>query len=218
MASIGHLAVGLLAGRLHGGADSPARPRASVGTMLTFAVLAALPDFDVLGVACGLPDEGVGGHRGASHSFVLAMAVGLVAALIARRFGWPVLRTAVVATLAVASHALLDAVGEGGRGIPLLWPLSDARFMSPWRVLPDAPRGLKMLSRPGLLDLAIEFLIFFPLTAFALWPARQAFRRRRTATETATIVVETATALATEVAPALAARATPALAANPLQR
>jgi inner membrane protein len=182
MASFGHLAVGLLAGRLHGGgAEDPARSRASAGTMLYFAALAVLPDFDVVGVACGLPDEGAGGHRGASHSFVLALAVGLVSALIARRLGWPALRTAVAATIAVASHALLDVMGEGGRGIPLWWPLSDARYMCQWRVLPDAPRGLQMFSRPGLLDLAIEFVIFFPLTAFALWPAGRVLRLRRAA-------------------------------------
>src|SRR4029077_16064425 len=97
MASFGHLAVGLVAGRLHGGADSSARPRATVGTMLAFAALAVLPDFDVVGVACGLSDGGPGGHRGASHSLVLAIAVGLVSALVARRFGWPVVRTVVAA-------------------------------------------------------------------------------------------------------------------------
>ena len=109
----------------------------------------------------------------------MAVAIGLLSGLVARRFGWPVVRTAVAATLAVASHGILDACGEGGRGIPLLWPLSDARFMSPWRLLPDAPRGMKMLSRAGLLDLAVEFAVFFPLTAFALWPGRRTLLRRR---------------------------------------
>jgi inner membrane protein len=186
MASFGHLAVGLLAGRFHGGAENATRPRASAGTMLAFAALAVLPDADVVVVACGFPDEGACGHRGASHSLLVAVTIGLVSALVARRFGWPVVRTAVAATLAVASHGVLDAIGEGGRGIPLLWPLSDERFMSPWRVLPDAPRGLKMLSRHGLIDLAIEFVVFFPLTAFALWPARGALRERRPAEAVAT--------------------------------
>jgi inner membrane protein len=179
MASFGHLAVGLLAGRLHGGADTTPGQRTSAGTLLAFAALAELPDADVLGVALGIPDVGACGHRGASHSFFLAVVIGLATAVLARRFGWPVVRTAVAATLAVASHGILDACGEGGRGIPLLWPLSDARFMSPWRLLPDAPRGLKMLSRPGLLDLAVEFTVFFPLTAFALWPSRPALLRRK---------------------------------------
>ena len=106
-------------------------------------------DMDVLGVACGPPDNGALGHRGASHSLITALAIGLLSALVARRFGWPVVRTAVAATLALASHGILDACGEGGRGIPLLWPLTDTRFMSPWRLLPDAPRGLAMLSGPG---------------------------------------------------------------------
>jgi inner membrane protein len=172
MASVGHLAVGLLAGRLHGGAAAGPRPRACTGALLAFAALAELPDIDVVGVAFGLPDVGDGGHRGASHSFVLALALGLASALVARRFGWPFMRTLVAATLAVASHGVLDALGEGGRGIPMLWPLSDARYMSPWRILPDAPRGLAMLSRHGLLDLLIELVLFFPAAAFALWPTR----------------------------------------------
>jgi inner membrane protein len=205
MASYGHLAVGLLAGRLHGGGDATrdqqSGERASAGTLLFFAMLAELPDMDVFGVACGLCDSGPLGHRGASHSFITAIVVGIASALVVRRFGWPFVRTAIAATLALASHGILDACGEGGRGIPLLWPLSDARFMSPWRVLPDAPRGLEMLSRPGLLDLCIEFVVFFPLTAFALWPGRPPLWRR--------------TARAPAVAPP--ARA-PALAPQPVRR
>jgi inner membrane protein len=179
MASYGHLAVGLLAGRLHGGDDATRDQRTSAGTLLFFAALAEFPDVDVVGVVCGVRDLGAFGHRGASHSFVTAVAIGLLSGLAARRFGWPAVRTAVAATLAVASHGILDACGEGGRGIPLLWPLSDARFMLPWRLLPEAPRGMKMLSRPGLLDLAVEFVVFFPLTAFALWPGRPRLLRRK---------------------------------------
>lgn len=180
MASYGHLAVGLLAGRLHGGADASRDERTSAATLLFFAALAELPDFDVVGVACGVRDLGTFGHRGASHSFFTAAAIGILCGLGARRLGWPAVRTAVAATLALASHGILDACGEGGRGIPLLWPLIDARFVSPWRMLPDAPRGMSMLSRHGLLDLAVEFVVFFPLTAFALWPGRPALLRRKT--------------------------------------
>ncbi|HVU50859.1 MAG TPA: metal-dependent hydrolase [Polyangia bacterium] len=194
MASYGHLAVGLLAGRLHGGEDATRDQRTSAGTLLFFAALAELPDIDVLGVACGVPDLGLFGHRGFSHSLVTALALGLVCGALARRLRWPVVRTAVAATLAVASHGILDACCEGGRGIPLLWPLSSARFLSPWRVLPDAPRGLKMLSRPGLLDLAVEFAVFFPLTAFALWRGRLSRAR-----PPAPVRPEPSRALATEV-------------------
>jgi membrane-bound metal-dependent hydrolase YbcI (DUF457 family) len=179
MASFGHLALGLLVGRLHGGAGAQPASRTSAGTFLTFAVLAELPDVDVFGVGLGVPDASFAGHRGGSHSFFTAAIVGLAVASYARRFGWPLVRTLLAATLAVASHGVLDCCGEGGRAIPLLWPVSDVRFMSPWRWLPDAPRGMKMLSRPGLLELAVEFVVFFPLTAFAIWPSRPRPRGRR---------------------------------------
>jgi len=174
MASFGHVAVGMLAGRLHGGAEGRFSRRCSWGTMFTFAALSAMPDADVLAVAMGAHDSGFAGHRGASHSLSVAIAVGVVCALAARKLGWPVLRTAIAGTLAVASHGILDAFGEGGRGIPLLWPFSHARFMSPLRLLPDAPRGLRLLSsRSGLWDLVLEFVFFLPVTLAAVWPARQ---------------------------------------------
>ena len=52
----------------------------------------------------------------------------------------------------------------------MLWPLSAHRFHSPWRVFPDAPRGMKLLSRYGMAELAIEFGLFLPVTLYALWP------------------------------------------------
>jgi hypothetical protein len=70
--------------------------------------------------------------------------------------------------------------------------------MLPWRLLPDAPRGMQMLSRPGLLDLAVEFVVFFPLTAFALWPGRSALLRRKTPSVAAPPAQAPLRALATE--------------------
>ena len=140
------------------------------GEVTLFALLAMLPDADVLLVALGTDDNGAAGHRGASHSLLFAVAVGVLVGLIARRLGGRGVRTAIVAAIAVASHGLLDAVGEGGRGIPLLWPFSDGRFMSPWRVLPDAPRGLDFLSWNGVVNVTLEFVCFLPFTAYSLWP------------------------------------------------
>jgi inner membrane protein len=180
VASFAHVAVGMLAGRLHGKsvasttcagrtASEPAPLRPSLlsllrgyGAVAGFALLAMLPDADVLLVALG--------HRGASHSLFFAVAVGVLVGLIARHLGARGVRTAIVAAIAVASHGLLDAVGEGGRGIPLLWPFCEQRFMSPWRVLPDAPRGLEFLSWSGVVNITVEFIFFLPFTAYSLWP------------------------------------------------
>jgi inner membrane protein len=172
MASFGHVAVGLLAGRLHGGSTGRAgwRASASTGALALFTAVSVLPDADVFLVALGASDGGAIGHRGASHSLSFALAGGLLCAMAAQRLGWPVVRTALIGTLALASHPLLDALGAGGKGLMLLWPFSFTRFHSPWRVFPDAPRGVKLLSHAGLLELAIELAIFSPLTVYALWP------------------------------------------------
>jgi inner membrane protein len=183
MASFGHVAVGLLTGRLHGGETRPtdrAAP-APVGALFLFMALSMLPDADVFLVALGTSDAGPLGHRGVSHSFSFALAGGLVCALVARRVGWPVLRTALAGGLALASHAVMDALGAGGRGLMLLWPFSFTRFHSPWRIFPDAPRGLKLLSQAGLFELVAEVLIFSPLTLYALWPQIRARRQQRPA-------------------------------------
>ena len=68
-----------------------------------------------------------------------------------------------------------------GKGLAVLWPLSAHRFHSPWRVFPDAPRGMKLLSRYGMAELAIEFGLFLPVTLYALWPRIIAWVRRESA-------------------------------------
>jgi len=138
--------------------------------MVVFTALALLPDADMILVGLGAADHGTVGHRGASHSLVLAVVAGVICALAARKLRWPVLRTALIGTFAVASHAVLDVLGEGGRGLPLLWPISDIRFHSPWRIFPNSPKGLELLTRPGVIELAIELLLFLPITIYALWP------------------------------------------------
>jgi inner membrane protein len=170
MASFGHLAVGMLTGQLHGAAATHHPKRRRYLAFLLFAAFSLLPDADLILVALGGHDSGAVGHRGASHSLVTALMVGVACGLFARRMGFPALRTAIAITVAVGSHGLLDALGEGGRGIPLLWPFSDHRFMSPWRVLPDAPRVEDYLSHAGAVSLIAEFCYFLPLMAYVLWP------------------------------------------------
>lgn len=171
VASVGHLAVGLLAGRVQNDGRAPhARPRGKATTLIGFSLLAMLPDADVFVMHLGSHDSIVAGHRGASHSLLMAGTIAVAGGLLARRFGWSGVRTMFAVMLAIGSHGLLDTLGEGGRAIPLFWPLSKHRFIAPWRCLPDAPRGLKFISWRGLLDAVLEFVYFLPVTLFALWP------------------------------------------------
>lgn len=178
MASFGHVAAGLLTARLHGGGATRARPRAGWWTLVLFTALATLPDADVALVALGASDTGPFGHRGAMHSFGMAIAVGLACALAARRWRWPIGRTALAGALAIASHTLLDLVDNGGKSLAVLWPLSSVRYHLPWRLLPNAPRGFGLLSSGGLLEFATEFALFLPVTLYALWPHLVARARR----------------------------------------
>jgi hypothetical protein len=65
---------------------------------------------------------------------------------------------------------VFDAMTAGGRGIPLLWPVSFHRFEIPWQPIPDAPCGLAYLSLAGLRVASIEFFQFLPVLLLALRP------------------------------------------------
>ena len=170
MASLGHVIVGMAAARW----SVPPRdqPGAGLPWALGLVALSLLPDADVVAFAVGIPYEHPFGHRGASHSLVFAVLVGVVAALFVPRRGR--LRTGIVVALVVASHPVLDAMTDGGLGVALFWPFSEARIFLPWRPLPVAPIGAGMLSARGLHVLAVEALVFAPLVVAAVWPRRRA--------------------------------------------
>src|SRR3989454_272644 len=136
------------------------------------AVLADEPeDLPAVDLRIDVPYSDPFGHRGATHSLVFAVLAGTVTALLlshgGRRDFW---RTAVVTCLVAVSHPLLDAMTNGGLGVALLWPLSNARFFAPWRPIPVAPIGARMLSARGLHVILVEALWSLPVLAWALWP------------------------------------------------
>jgi inner membrane protein len=150
----------------------PAARRRRAWTIIAGAVAAAmLPDLDTVPVFLGVPDYGLHGHRGFLHTPLFALLVGLTVFLIARarKLSRPG-RMAVAAALLVASHGLLDAMAQDGRGILFAWPFSDQRFHLPWRWIPDAPTGLRLFTRIGMRHLAVELVYFFPLVVYALRP------------------------------------------------
>jgi inner membrane protein len=168
MASVGHVVVGMAAARF----DRRGRP--TVWTPFSAAVvwsgLSLLPDVDVYGFRMGVAYGDTWGHRGATHSFVFALAVTLVVGLIAKAVRLPVLRTALIALAVVSSHALLDTLTDGGLGCALLWPFSRERFFAPWTPLPVAPIGRAFLSARGLRVALVELIALSPLLAYAIWP------------------------------------------------
>ncbi|BDG06711.1 metal-dependent hydrolase [Anaeromyxobacter oryzae] len=166
MPSLGHVAVGLAAGRLH----AEDRPRRLAATAL-FTALSTFPDLDVLARRLGAGRGSPWLHRGALHSVAIAAAAGLLAALLAGGLGRSRLRTALTGAAVAASHGLLDTLTGGGAGVMLLWPLDTVRRLAPWTLLPAAPMGLRFLSVSGLEIMATEAVLFLPLLVYALWPS-----------------------------------------------
>ena len=109
----------------------------------TIAV-SVLPDADTLGFSLGVSYGDILGHRGFFHSpfFALVLALVCTTAFFSRR---PLSRAwwkyVAFFFLVGASHGVLDAFTDGGLGVALLAPFSDARCFSPWRPIPVAPIG-----------------------------------------------------------------------------
>lgn len=134
-----------------------------------FTLLSLAPDLDVFGFSLGVPYEHALGHRGASHSLLVAL-LGAACALVQRRDR---VRAAVLGVLVIASHGLLDALTTGGLGVALLWPFTEARYFFPVRPIPVAPIGRGLLSARGAYVMAVEAALFSPLLLYALWPRRR---------------------------------------------
>src|SRR5207247_2246206 len=103
------LAVGLAAGRLLDG---------KWRSMLLLSVLSVLPDADVIAFSLQIPYGAPWGHRGASHSLVVAAVLAAGTAVLLKRDGAPSWWRAFGFAFAVAvSHGLLDSLTDGGRGV-----------------------------------------------------------------------------------------------------
>ena len=166
MPSVGHVAVGLAAARM-------GKPTTATATWALLLVVAAcLPDIDVIAFSFGIPYHAPFGHRGALHSIVFAGLGGILFALAARRLELPPLRLGLSAGVVMATHGLLDTLTDGGLGVALLWPFSDARYFAPWRPIPVAPIGRALLAPSGLVLMLRECVLFLPFFVAALWPRR----------------------------------------------
>ncbi len=129
------------------------------------AIATVLPDIDTAGFWFGVPYGSILGHRGLTHSLLFAAAFSAAAflALRSRRAG-----VLLFLFLCAASHGILDAMTDGGRGIAFLAPFDGRRFFLPWRPIRVSPIGLgRFFGRRGLEILETE-LVWIWLPALAL--------------------------------------------------
>lgn len=144
------------------------------------AIAAMLPDADVLAFKFGVTYADAFGHRGATHSLALALALAALAACVSSLLRTSPARAFVFVGLAALSHPLLDALTDGGLGVALAWPFSAERFFFTWRPIEVSPIGARFFSARGLDVLASEACwVWLPciLAALAIWLSRRMSRR-----------------------------------------
>lgn len=159
---------------------APRDTRSEMTLVIACAGLAVAPDLDLV-----YPPI----HRMMSHSILAVVACAAMASLIARRtdpaHAW---RVALVCGLAYASHLMLDWLGQDMKtpvGLQLLWPFSDAWYISAWGVFHAT--DLNEFFRPRTLmsnatAIARECILLAPVTFISWLVCRQrglAARRSR---------------------------------------
>ena len=159
------------------GEKAVSRPLLAAG-----ALASRLPDLDVLGLRAGVPYAAPLGHRGATHTLAAALAVALVGAVFHRPLRTSARTAFAFLLLAAASHGILDALTNGGLGVALLWPFTEARFFAPVRPIEVAPLR-HVLGPRALAALGSELVrVWAPCAVVALALAARRLAERRAGT------------------------------------
>lgn len=151
---------------------------------LVLSILAAAPDLDIIGYHLGVMFGETLGHRGLTHSLLVALVVGVTAGVACWWKGRTIsaLYFGVLAFVAVASHGLLDAGTTGGPGVGLLLPFDAQRFFFDWRPIEVCAINPSRFIGSVTRVLASEALwVWLPLAAMsaAYQSARLILRGRR---------------------------------------
>lgn len=157
--------------------------RRSLWLLLLYVALANVPDVDfVPGVLAGRPALY---HQGPTHSLAAALLVSVaVAACFQRSVGFSFLALLGFSLAAFGSHLAIDLLGRDRTspfGLPLFWPFSGARFISPTPIflgVRHAPTGSEttiqwignILSLRNLAAVGLEIALIGPFVLLGRRP------------------------------------------------
>jgi len=151
------------------------RPRFWIAAVLC----SILPDFDVIGSRLGVPYGDLWGHRGMTHSLIFATLAAIGFAIWLQKGAKDRLKLACLLLAITASHGVLDALTNGGRGVAFFSPFDRHRYFFPWRPIRVSPIGARALFSPRALEvLRSEIWVWAPaLMATILFPCLRVLRR-----------------------------------------
>jgi len=138
------------------------------------ALVAVIPDADVVAFKFGIPYDSIFGHRGLSHSILFALILATIVMFAAFReinFGtkrW--YQYLAYFFLISLSHAVLDSFTNGGLGVGLFIPFGAERYFAPFRPIEVSPISLRrFLDGSAMYVLVSELLwVWLPFTAVYL--------------------------------------------------
>lgn len=136
-------------------------PDSVLGTkaLLLGAISASIPDLDVIAYSFGIYPPDILGHRGLTHSVLFAviwtlLMIGVFHQKDRKHF----LLLGFYYFVCTMSHGVIDTFTTGGDGIALLYPFTEERYFSPYRMIRVSPIGIEaFFSNWGLRVLASEF-------------------------------------------------------------
>jgi inner membrane protein len=150
------------------------------------ALAATIPDADVIGFRLGIRYGDFWGHRGFTHSLVFALMLALIGVRLLRRRvplepggrAW----LGIYLLLCAASHGVLDAMTNGGRGVGFFMPFENGRHFLPWTPVWVSPLGVENFFTAYGADVFVSELlwVWLPLGALSALCllARNRMRRR----------------------------------------
>jgi inner membrane protein len=162
-----------------------AKPKLPLRFWILSVGCALAPDMDVMGRRLGIEYSDMLGHRGLSHSLLIAAILsGLIVLLAFRKplAGISRRKLFLLFFLATASHGILDAMVDGTLGVAFFAPFAAERFFLPWRPIVSSPIGWSFFSAAGVTTIMNEFVwIWIPSLIVIIAP----WLRSRTANERA---------------------------------
>jgi inner membrane protein len=118
------------------------RKSVSVPLIVVGIVAAMAPDADVIAFQLGIEYAHELGHRGASHSIVFALFLGLIAMAFHKPLKVGKLLAFSFVSVCAASHGFLDMFTNGGLGVAYYWPWSSERHFFAMRPIEVSPIGV----------------------------------------------------------------------------
>lgn len=152
---------------LVGGTLSKILDKKSSRVLFVLAILSAiLPDIDVISFKLGYSYEHWLGHRGFTHSIMFAVIwSGVLSVIFGRRNKRLFL---VILLLSTLSHAILDAMTNGGLGVGFFIPFENTRYFFGCRPIQVSPIGIERFFSEWGLRVIMSELIWIGLPCFAV--------------------------------------------------